>query len=1138
MIYVGVVLLVMFALLISDKIGADMVMLAALTACMAGQIITIQEGVAGFANVAVLTVMILFVVAAGIQLTGGLDWYMAKLLGRPKSVQGAQLRLMVPIAFISAFLNNTPVVVVMIPIVQKWCRNLSIPVGQLLVPLSFASILGGTCTLIGTSTNLVVYGLLEDTYPGVYNIGLFSLGQYGVPVAFVGMTYILLFAPFTLPGGLKKDERSLPMDDGNILLGALMTQWSPAAGRTVKRSGLRDTGGIYLVSVYRASTGNVHRAVGPDFVLNVGDILYFTGMVKEFGKFCAENGLEVVTSENDVVARTDYPAAQSALEDEFNESGMAGKQVRFDASVMEESDSKLKMAGGPTSGRMIIDVDVDVMHTSKRRRSILGPETDKLQSINKMTDAIRGYDQTASTEIITGLPKVVVAVDSQSLEDVVIVGINAADKPGLLLSISRGLHSVGLQLHHTEAAVIRDRSVSVWRCEFIEDVRMEPEEMEESIKALLEKEVGAGAALSRGMPVIRVQVTDKSSLAGVSLAGVDFMSRYKAAVMAVSKADGSKVEVLRDLCFAPGDILVLQAKDDSPLLVRPPPDFYDESGTKQRYSAGFFRALTPKISDNTSLFKTVAGKFQRSTSNQNLEDLEANVEEEDDNFTVSYINDNNQVMVNAWRDLQVLFHEKEDDDVGNASREYLNAAKVSRNSEHIGKTITQAGLDKLTGLFVVEVERPLSKEEANENTKKTFKASVFDDAGLRDSIEGSIMGSSSIPQRATVVMPEEPLREGDIIWFAGSADAIVDLRKVPGLESTQKEVLEGVMENKFDRRLVQAVVAKQGPLVGRTPAEMHFRTKYGAAVIAVHRNGKRIQDYPGNIKLHSGDVLLLEAGPTFIARNTDNQRSFALISEVKDSQPPRLNKLKWALLITLIMLIFATIGPMIPSMENLNISNLFVLGLIASIVMVSAGIISQQECRDAVNWEVYITIASAYGIGSALTKSGLATVIADFLVAIGVGIGIGPAGLYGAVYFATFLISNVVTNNAAAALMFPIAIEAANSTPGVDNQTMAYCLMLSASASFMSPFGYQTNLLIFGPGGYKMTDFLKIGTPMQLILWIFTTVILTNPLGVWWPSWIGTFVVFIVSVVILVCPSAVRDLRLKREGKKPEGAND
>ena len=139
----------------------------------------------------------------------------------------------------------------------------------------------------------------------------------------------------------------------------------------------------YLVSVYRASTGNVHRAVGPDFVLNVGDILYFTGMVKEFGKFCAENGLEVVTSENDAIARTDNQAAQSVLADEFDESAMAGKQVRFAASVKEESDPKQKLEGGPTSGRMIIDVDV--MHTSKRRLSILGPEQDKLQSINKMT---------------------------------------------------------------------------------------------------------------------------------------------------------------------------------------------------------------------------------------------------------------------------------------------------------------------------------------------------------------------------------------------------------------------------------------------------------------------------------------------------------------------------------------------------------------------------------------------------------------------------------------------------------------------------------------------------------------------------------------------------------------------------------
>jgi len=144
----------------------------------------------------------------------------------------------------------------------------------------------------------------------------------------------------------------------------------------------------YLVSVYRASTGNVHRAVGPDFVLNVGDILYFTGMVKEFGKFCAENGLEVVTTDHDATVHTNHQAAQS-MDDAFNESptpaDTGGKQVRFAADVNEESERKQKLERGPTSGRMIIDVDNDVEQTSKRRLSILGPETDKLQAINKMT---------------------------------------------------------------------------------------------------------------------------------------------------------------------------------------------------------------------------------------------------------------------------------------------------------------------------------------------------------------------------------------------------------------------------------------------------------------------------------------------------------------------------------------------------------------------------------------------------------------------------------------------------------------------------------------------------------------------------------------------------------------------------------
>ncbi len=303
MIFTTVVLVIMFVVLISDRVGADSVMLMALTAFMAAEIVSLEEGLEGFSNEGLLTVLTLFVVADGISKTGALDWYMGKILGRPKTPASAQLRLMVPITIVSAFLNNTPVVAVMIPIVQKWAKNNNISVQQLLIHVSFASILGGTCTLIGTSTNLVVVGLLNKRYPDdeTVKVELFDIGLYGVPVAMAGMAYMILASPFLLPGGSRQhnsDGGDVPLDNQeDILLGARLAPWSPAAGRSVKRSGLRDTGGIYLVSVYRAATGNIHRAVGQEFVLNVGDILYFTGLVEGFGAFCEEHGLELLTNE-------------------------------------------------------------------------------------------------------------------------------------------------------------------------------------------------------------------------------------------------------------------------------------------------------------------------------------------------------------------------------------------------------------------------------------------------------------------------------------------------------------------------------------------------------------------------------------------------------------------------------------------------------------------------------------------------------------------------------------------------------------------------------------------------------------------------------------------------------------------------
>jgi di/tricarboxylate transporter len=195
------------------------------------------------------------------------------------------------------------------------------------------------------------------------------------------------------------------------------------------------------------------------------------------------------------------------------------------------------------------------------------------------------------------------------------------------------------------------------------------------------------------------------------------------------------------------------------------------------------------------------------------------------------------------------------------------------------------------------------------------------------------------------------------------------------------------------------------------------------------------------------------------------------LAEVEDSAPPRLWLLIPALVLTVAMLVVYTAGW----------TSFLVSGLIAAILMVTIGILSEQEARDGINWDVYLAVASAFGIGTALVNSGVAGAVAGFLASLGESLNIGDAGLFGAVYLATFLISNVVTNNAAAALIFPIAITAAEQA-GVDIILMSYTVMLGASASFMTPFGYTTNLLIYGPGGkqYQTCSHMKTSRKVHL----------------------------------------------------------
>jgi di/tricarboxylate transporter len=191
-----------------------------------------------------------------------------------------------------------------------------------------------------------------------------------------------------------------------------------------------------------------------------------------------------------------------------------------------------------------------------------------------------------------------------------------------------------------------------------------------------------------------------------------------------------------------------------------------------------------------------------------------------------------------------------------------------------------------------------------------------------------------------------------------------------GLNSYEADELNKMNERIQRRHLVEAVVARKGPLVGKTVRDVQFRTQYDAAVIAVHREGQRIHELISNIRLQAGDVLLMEVGDAFMSRKSKLDSTFVLMAQVKDSSPPRFRMLLPALFLTV-----AAYGCYVA-----KLSTLFGTGLAAAILMVMVGVLTEAEAREAIRWEIFLTIAPAFGVGQALINSGVAAAVASFLV--------------------------------------------------------------------------------------------------------------------------------------------------------------
>ncbi|MEX1058360.1 MAG: SLC13 family permease [Natronospirillum sp.] len=362
-------------------------------------------------------------------------------------------------------------------------------------------------------------------------------------------------------------------------------------------------------------------------------------------------------------------------------------------------------------------------------------------------------------------------------------------------------------------------------------------------------------------------------------------------------------------------------------------------------------------------------------------------------------------------------------------REFTLEVKVDPDGPLVGKSVVAAGLRHLQQLYLVEIERD-------------------------DSV-------------VTAVPSEERLQADDTLVFAGQTDAITELLRIPGL-SPANGASEGgsLSKTREERSLVEAVVSPGCDSIGQTIRDCRFHDRYGAIVLAVARNAQRLDGNLGQIKLAAGDVMLLEARPAFVSRQR-YQRDFLLVNDL-EHQSPNHDKNLWAWLILGGVVLAAATG--LTSMLN--------AALIGAGLMIASGCCSFSQAQKSLDLTVLITIGASFALGAAIQETGLAQALAGSAVTASQG---SPWLLLVLTYLVVSLLTESITNNASAILMLPIVL-AVTGEAGLNPEPFVFAIMMAASASFATPLGYQTNLMVYGPGNYKFTDFLRLGIPMNIVV--------------------------------------------------------
>ena len=374
-------------------------------------------------------------------------------------------------------------------------------------------------------------------------------------------------------------------------------------------------------------------------------------------------------------------------------------------------------------------------------------------------------------------------------------------------------------------------------------------------------------------------------------------------------------------------------------------------------------------------------------------------------------------------------------------RQYAVSMKIESGSVLSGKTIMQSGLLKLNYSLLSEIKTA-----------------------------GKIISS---------IRSNRTLKDGDVLVFIGQPEAVTELRQIPGLSPIDDQ-LSKMETPKNSRALVEAILATNSAMVGKTVKRSLFRTRFGSVIVSVSRNGRQIKKDVATIRLRAGDLLLIEAPQGFV-RLHRHSRDFLLLSRLDGIMLPDTSKAATTLGILFVYLMLVLSGFL--TLLSGSMLLVLVLGITKCITL--------DQAQRSIDGRVLLAIGASISLGVAIQNTGLADLAVNGLMSVaGENFYVNLLMLY----IATVLATELITNNAAAVLMFPLA-QIMSSQLDASLLPFAIIIMFGASSSFMTPMGYQTNLMVQGAGGYTIQDFFKVGVGLSLIVGLM--VILIVPLV--WP---------------------------------------